>query len=542
MKSELAIYLRLAPEFGGTRFGPFQGIEVVLGSDAGRCDITLAEALGVLPVHVRILRQPDLSLIIAPVERTATVFLWRASARRPTQLEVATAIRPGDAFALVTEQGPRFIVELDTLPEQAAGGSGAFGSKARKRLSGKALADEGKRQALTQVLTTKIGAEVQRAFTFIKTGTFLQPRYLFVGLMLIAGFAWGGGMSCKATKWKKNYGTTSVRLENCNKSLEFAQTMEGSEKATFTQLAARITDSVGLGQALEDEIVQKAVLEQLTAIRSADFGWLLDPKRPEAAAFATWRQEIVQDEGLDAGFAKAVVWAGVESALGHREWGRKEDSLQADVCTRGVGRLTYRQALHLGLSVQPDALVTGDLGGLASNVARRDELLLGTVRAAGGSALPEGFESDVAPFSRGQRGCLFVLGDDDRTRVARVIRTMGDHLGPDASLVPPPESPYGITSRLAKFFAADLPDADFRQRDIDLDFAHAPTGTVLMGLGTRGEWVLRETARTLARSILLPCKVTLEGGQDRQEAEKVVGPLPDAIPCLVLDYRMTHGW
>jgi hypothetical protein len=542
MKSELAIYLRLAPEFGGTRFGPFQGIEVVLGSDAGHCDITLAEALGVLPIHVKVLRQPDLSLILAPVERTATVFLWRGSARRPVQLDVATAIRTGDSFSVVTEQGPRFIVELDALPEQAAGGKGILGGRAGRKLTGKALADEGKRQAFTKVLTTGPGQWVQKAYTFVKTGAFLQPRYIFLGLTLLAGFAWGGGMSCKASKWKKNFGTTTVKLENCNKSLEFAENMEGSEKATFSQLAARISDSVGLGRALDDEIIQKGVLEQLTAIRSADFTWLLDPKRPEAAAFATWREEVVQEEGLDAGFAKVVVWAGVESALGHREWGRKDDSLQADVCTRGVARLTYRQALHLGLTVQADALVPGDLGGLSSDTARRDELLLGTLRAAGVTALPEGIESDVAPFSRGQKGCLYVVGDDDRTKVGKVVRAMVDHLGPESPGVPPSESTYGITSRLAKFFAADLPDADFRQRETDLDFTNVPTGTVLKGLGAKGDWVLRETTRTIARSILLPCQATLEAGSDRKEAEKVFGPLPEAIPCLVLDYRLTHGW
>jgi len=542
MKSELAIYLRLAPEFGGTRFGPFQGIEVVLGSDAGRCDITLAEALGVLPVHVKILRQPDLSLIIAPVERTATVFLWRTGARRPTQLDVATAIRPQDSFALVTEQGPRFIVELDALPEEAPSRlAGAFGGKA-KRLTGKALAGEGKRQALASVLTTKVGQGVQRVYTFVKSGQFLQPRYLFLGLTLLAGMVWGGGMSCRAHKWKKNYGTTTVKLENCNKSLEFAENMEGSEKASFSQLAARISDSVGLGQALEDEIIQKAVLEQLIAIRSADFSWLLDPKRPESAAFATWREEVVQEEGLDPGFAKVVVWAGIEPSLGHREWGRKDDSLQTDVCTRGVSRLTYRQALHLGLAVQPDALVTGDLGGLSADTSKRDELLLTTLRLAGATSLPDGFESDVAPFSRGQKGCLFVVGDDDRTRVPKLIRAMVEHVGPDAPGVPPPESPYGITSRLARFYAADLPDVDLRQKESDLDFTSAPTGTVLKGLGAKGDWVLRETTRTLARSILLPCQATLESGQDRKEAEKVFGPLPEAIPCLVLDYRLTHGW
>ncbi len=40
---ELVLYLTLAPEFGGTRFGPFEGIEARLGADRERCHITLPE-------------------------------------------------------------------------------------------------------------------------------------------------------------------------------------------------------------------------------------------------------------------------------------------------------------------------------------------------------------------------------------------------------------------------------------------------------------------------------------------------------------------
>ena len=41
LEEELATYLRLTPEFGGTRFGPFEELEIRLGSDADRCHIVL---------------------------------------------------------------------------------------------------------------------------------------------------------------------------------------------------------------------------------------------------------------------------------------------------------------------------------------------------------------------------------------------------------------------------------------------------------------------------------------------------------------------
>ena len=45
---ELVLYLRLSPEFGGTRFGHFEQRVVRLGSDPS-CDIAIAQGFGVVP-------------------------------------------------------------------------------------------------------------------------------------------------------------------------------------------------------------------------------------------------------------------------------------------------------------------------------------------------------------------------------------------------------------------------------------------------------------------------------------------------------------
>ena len=115
---DLAIYLRLTPEFGGTRFGPFEQLETRLGSDDERCHIVLPESLGVLPVHAQVLRQGDNNTIVAPADRAATLFLWRQGERRPNQITSPTALRSGDGFSLVTADGPRFIMEIDVLPPE----------------------------------------------------------------------------------------------------------------------------------------------------------------------------------------------------------------------------------------------------------------------------------------------------------------------------------------------------------------------------------------------------------------------------------------
>jgi hypothetical protein len=117
--AETVTFLQLAPEFGGTRFGPFLGYEIRVGSDPNRNDITVPESLGVAPEHVKILRQPDNTFILAPVERTATLFYWRAGATRPTQLNAPRAVQDGDGFSLVTPEGPRFYILLENDKKKA---------------------------------------------------------------------------------------------------------------------------------------------------------------------------------------------------------------------------------------------------------------------------------------------------------------------------------------------------------------------------------------------------------------------------------------
>ena len=103
-------FLQLSNEFGGTKFGPFDTPEVRLGSDPGRNDITLPENLGVAPEHVKVLIQGDGSYIVAPVERSAAVFVWRGGARKPKELSSPIAVNAGDSFALVTPEGIRFFI------------------------------------------------------------------------------------------------------------------------------------------------------------------------------------------------------------------------------------------------------------------------------------------------------------------------------------------------------------------------------------------------------------------------------------------------
>ncbi len=545
MAEELVLYLRLTPEFGGTRFGFFEGIEVVLGSEGSRCDITLPQSLGVLPVHVRVMRQGDNSMILAPVERTATVFLWKQGARTPVQVDTPTAVRPGDSFALVTESGPRFIIELDELPPEVKAERDKKPSIRDKRLNAGAFGKEAKRQAFTRVLVTGPGQFVQRAWTFVKSGAIFQPRYIFLGITMLAGYAWAGGMTCKGKKTARLLESESVKLENCEKTLGFASGRGEEASWTFPELVAEVLrEDGGVGMALEsDTKLRDAVWDESKIILSQlkQYRWLIDSKGAKATAFADFRERLVAEENLDAEVIKVLPYLAADASRHANEWNSTEDSTGEDVCTRGIAQLSYRQALHLGLEAQLDAMIPASkMSSYVNDKQLHEQALRATLDGAGQSEFPESFDTTVAEFTRGQGGCLHVLGEDERTKLGRIVAKLSHHLGVEADHVPLPEaSEHATSARLAKLYAADLPEVDYRRAGTGaVSFAEFPVSTVTASLGSDGEWVLKMTARAIARSVVLPCQAAVDPKVDKEKAAATLGELPPLTQCLMLDWRL----
>jgi hypothetical protein len=545
MKEELVLYLRLTPEFGGTRFGFFEGIEVVLGSEASRCDITLPQSLGVLPIHVKVMRQGDNSMILAPVERTATVFLWKQGARTPSQVDTPTAVRAGDSFALVTENGPRFVIELDELPAEVKEARDKKPSIRDKRLNAGAFGKEAKRQAFTRILVTGPGQFVQRAWTFVKSGAIFQPRYIFLGITMVGGYALAGGMSCKGKKTAKLLQSESVKLENCEKTLGFTSERGEDTSWTFAQLVAEVLGvDGGVGLALEEDTkLRDAVWEQAKIIltSSKKYSWLVESRGSKASAFADFRERLANEEDLDVELIRVLPYIAADPSRHMSEWNKLEDSLTEDVCTRGVAQLTYRQALHLGLDPQLDAMIPASKMAVYQNDKQlHEQALEATLSAAGQSEFPETFETTIAEFTKGQGGCLHVLGDDNRTRTNKIVNKMVRHLGAEAEAVPLPEaSPHATSARLAKLFTADLPEMDYRATASGAQsFAEFPVSTVAAGMGSKGDWVLQQTAMVIARSVVIPCQAAVDPKVDKEKAAATLGELPPLTQCLMLDWRL----
>lgn len=544
---ELVPYLDLAPEFGGTRFGPFEQLEVRLGSNGDRCHIVLPESLGVLSEHVRLIRQGPKNLILAPAERTATVFLYKQGSRRPSQLNTPTAVRPGDAFSLVTPDGPKFIIVLDELPPEVKEEREKRKRKAgvgRGRLNAQSMATESKRQIWTRILVMGPMQMVQRAVTFVRSGAIYQPRNVFLGVFLLGGWLVGGFAACSSRGKSKTLSTTITKYEDCQADRDLAMRLgDDVEGAKVEELSAKITGSLTLGSALEQDQKLRAKFRERAKVvldRRKDFSWLVKPKDRQAQVFATWRERIADESDFDRDTAGMLTFIAANPKRGRGEWDMRVDSESTDVCARGSARLTFRQAMHLGINAQPDAYYRGQQASM-DDPRDREALLKETVELAGYQLPEEAFESIIDPIRAGEDMCITIEGDDDRNRDRRVIRQLSKHLGADSRYLPPTDTTFSAVARVAKFWAADLLVADYEDgKEPQPVFASDTTvSATLDGIEGRGEWVLTRTADTIARSVVLPCVAVLQG--EREEVEKILGEdLPSPVTCLVLDWKLRN--
>lgn len=184
-----SITLTLAPEFGGTCFGPFPAGNVALGSDAQHCHIALSAALGLDPVHAWVTLQDDGACWLQPTRVGTGLFLYRATGGGAQPVSGAVPLRPGDSFALGQPHGPRFIVA--EAPDQPAT-AGARGARVSPRggrgvPTADAMANEVKRQISSTAMTYGPFAQLSQVFYRFKSGALMQPRYLVGAAIALLG-------------------------------------------------------------------------------------------------------------------------------------------------------------------------------------------------------------------------------------------------------------------------------------------------------------------------------------------------------------------
>lgn len=182
--------LTLSPEFGSTSFGPFAPGPVALGSDPGRCQVVLNPSLGVRPTHAVITPMNANTFVLQPAEQGIGLFYFVGGRGQEQPVGNAVQLRPGDAFAIGSPAGPRFIVGLYTQP--AAPASQGFKLGGRSVPTAGQMGQEVKRQTSTSIMTNPVVQEVSKLFWQVRTGAIFQPRVILGFALGLFGFLLAG--------------------------------------------------------------------------------------------------------------------------------------------------------------------------------------------------------------------------------------------------------------------------------------------------------------------------------------------------------------
>ena len=566
----LATYLKLAQEFGGTEFGPYEDLEISLGSQKASCNIFIPPNFGVLPIHAKLIRKSATDVVLAPAEQSAEIFLWKGRSRNCIPIHVPTAVKSGDSFSLVSPQGPKFTIEFRELPpeevkirqESIARKKGLSG---RDRLSKESMAAEAKRQAWTTLLVSGPAQIAQRVVVFVKSGAIYQPRNIFLGLTMIGGYIFGGYASCQSSKINTQLETRTTEYKNCQDSNEYLKQLQEDSDYSFGTIVASLA-SPELSEALKDDsIVQAEVKKEAKFLFEEDYSkgssydWLVKGDSRNSSkrrVYRSWIKKFGQTEAdtMDLPTKKTLLWIPpIQNTPNNmKDFRIIKNSEDKPVCGRGIFALSYRQAQNLGLDAQPDAVYDGKQAQIEKET-KRSSVLLSSVGEYNldqnllpsyyqeldeGEELPEAPESSwFQTKSRGRELCIYQTGSDARESnnalISMLKRQYKSRDMQEASIV----------SKVARLFTADLPGENYTnaKKGSILKFKDK-IGTSLERSDISGSnWATKQTARVIARSLVLPCIITLKGDdQVKKDFFDDNNPPPNPIMCFALNWSLTE--
>ncbi|MBN2798495.1 MAG: hypothetical protein JXX28_05045 [Deltaproteobacteria bacterium] len=533
--ADMLTFLQLAEEFGGTKFGPFTAAEIRLGSDPENNDIVLPENLGVLPQHMKVLLQKDGSFILAPVERTATVFLWKPDGRPPKQLNTPSAAVMEDSFSLVTAEGVRFQLLREEEKREKPTDRGKTGLAAAKgRLSIGGMIAEVKRQGLSRVMRTTVGHMWQTGYKFVASGAILKPRNIIMMVMVVSGWIFAGGVGCTALSLASQKADVKDDLKECNGDLAALGALS-TEDPTIGSLTQEILgDLEWLNTLQSDAELNQAYVKELKSVfqRRDQFEWVYKNRASDFVDFSTAITGKVNNEPLVRVLSYVAAPPGRKK---ERDWQLlRQDSLGNRTCGRGMTSITFRQARNLELSTKLDALVQTQIA-TSGDLEPKKRALQETGQLAGMSIEDLNFtESEIQAAGVGAQGgyqCIFVDGDDDRADMSALAKGLAKAIGPEAKGLPKAGGDHWIAARLTKYYASDY-DIEFDQ----LNFKAGTPNQILSAIPNdpRSPWVMQQTAETIARAVGVPCLARLYGNKDKPP-EHLPGELPSLMKCGLLN-------
>lgn len=506
----LAKFLDLSPSFGGQPFGPFRGSAIRLGSDGDRCHITIPATLGAAPVHLQVLEEGPDHHLLAPVDASAAVYLFRQGQGAGIRVTGPTAIVGGDSFSIASPEGPRFTLRI--VHEEPIAGSGPDPAEAGGSWqTGRGIAEEIGRRGFAAAVTTRLGHTAMRVWAFLRTGQFLQPVYLVSGLVLLSGWLLGGAALFGAWRTSVAQSSSGAALADCRDQLAVARATRSDRDPTVPELVGRVLDVPTLAGSLDSDIaLREAYLDQMAVVRAdpTASSWLYTDDR---SSFAELRTALLT-AGLPAPLVRTLAFTAAHAP--DRAWHVVRDSDGHEVCGRGPLALTYRHAAGLGLRARPDALVSAALARGGDLPAQRQALAETLARAGAAETLGGGEIVVRGADIQGGRQCMHLDGPDERSDVRALAQALARHVGPAAPGFPPEGRSQWVVARLAGLHALEFGGVDHEATTFD---GRTPISVRLQALGvgpTRAEYALAGAARALAWAAGSACQARISRGAD----------------------------
>ena len=187
--------LTLSPEFGGTRFGPFAGGTITLGTGASRCQVALHPSTRALPVHAMISDNGS-GWLLQPAQVGAVIFVRSSGQIR--QVPTTAQLSPGDAVVLGHQNGPAFTINRMAEAPKPAAGPGSRGGRVpgSQHLSGNAFSREIWRQLESTLVTLPYGRDIYRFLHRFRSGALFRPRNVIAMGVAAVGLIGFGCVSC----------------------------------------------------------------------------------------------------------------------------------------------------------------------------------------------------------------------------------------------------------------------------------------------------------------------------------------------------------
>jgi hypothetical protein len=561
------VYVQLAPEFGGTAFPPIDGAEYRIGSSDDN-HVKVSETLGVEAQHVRLIRKSQDTFYLAPVERSAAVWLFRSGQRDPVAVLGPTVIVAGDSFALATPQGVRFVLMQRAndrkKKNQGRGDAGPQLTDAQQFAQNmqRGLVAELWRRFRAAVLTTWFGRMVQSTWYFIKTRQFLSPVYIIGFLMTLSGW----GFSFRSCKQRDTAQSAEQRVKDelaaCERKKEtMGKAGSASGELPFGNLAGAILGDASWNDSFLWEEMHTAMAAEITAYfqdstipsrRAIRERWFLDKRSPWVDA----HDELVA-AGFDPELARILAWSVVSGKdyaavridiedRGIELWDINPLAAESyHFCQRGPFRLTWRQGTALGLTVADEATFNKsfetEFHGMQWEAARQQIFAQfnKTRNLAGQELLPIEFrdtlsKENIYPIGLQDGQCFSTLEpDDDRDKSSTVARKLFSRLGQEVSNLPKKGDSNWISGRLAMLYALDLQLEYHEGLVVRPDALGASFNDVKARDPDGHKMIAQRTGETLGRALAAPCAVVMQGNGAKLPPPLASPPSTDYCAILI---------